>query len=73
MKSTRSTVGAGLLAKAVCQAALMSTDTSHSRASPLPQGDAVPSVTTSAPPQLSVVRLARTCAVRRRCIRRSGG
>ncbi|TBN39589.1 hypothetical protein EYC95_20770 [Pseudomonas sp. BGI-2] len=30
-------VGAGLLAKAVCQATSMSTDTPSSRASPLPQ------------------------------------
>ncbi|MCG6573727.1 hypothetical protein EGM97_03275 [Pseudomonas sp. AF32] len=29
-------VGAGLLAKAVCQATYLSTDTPHSRASPLP-------------------------------------
>ncbi|TPG89780.1 hypothetical protein EAH72_31330 [Pseudomonas caspiana] len=31
-------VGAGLLAKAVCQATMMSTVTPLSRASPLPQG-----------------------------------
>ncbi|PTC21484.1 hypothetical protein C0J26_02525 [Pseudomonas baetica] len=36
------TVGAGLLAKAVGQATLMSTDLPHSRASPLPQGNYLP-------------------------------
>ncbi|QBX42895.1 hypothetical protein E4T63_20850 [Pseudomonas fluorescens] len=35
----RSIVGAGLLAKAVVQAAMMLTDRPFSRASPLPQGD----------------------------------
>jgi hypothetical protein len=37
-KHRKTNVGAGLLANAVCQATLMSTDTPHSRASPLPQG-----------------------------------
>ncbi|QBZ92742.1 hypothetical protein EPZ47_01275 [Pseudomonas viciae] len=35
---SRLLVGAGLLAKAVCQATPMPTDTPLSRASPLPQG-----------------------------------
>ncbi|PVZ56162.1 hypothetical protein C9422_19490 [Pseudomonas sp. B1(2018)] len=34
----RTLVGTGLLAKAVCQSALILNDKSHSRASPLPQG-----------------------------------
>ncbi|QBR34022.1 hypothetical protein E3Z29_27635 [Pseudomonas sp. S150] len=35
----RSPVGAGLLANALCQSTYPLTDTPHSRASPLPQGD----------------------------------
>ncbi|CAI8781411.1 hypothetical protein D9M71_849860 [compost metagenome] len=37
-ENTQNLVGAGLLAKAVCQATMVSTDTTLSRASPLPQG-----------------------------------
>ncbi|TBN33713.1 hypothetical protein EYC95_27855 [Pseudomonas sp. BGI-2] len=36
-EETTPNVGAGLLAKASCQTTLMSTDTTPSRASPLPQ------------------------------------
>ncbi|KAA8742573.1 hypothetical protein FE275_06070 [Pseudomonas koreensis] len=36
--AARSPVGAGLLAKALCQTPKILTDTPHSRASPLPQG-----------------------------------
>ncbi|MCE6979408.1 hypothetical protein EI534_18920 [Pseudomonas frederiksbergensis] len=36
--NTTNPVGAGLLAKAMSQATLMTTDTPSSRASPLPQG-----------------------------------
>ncbi|HCT07329.1 MAG TPA: hypothetical protein DIW86_18380 [Pseudomonas sp.] len=66
------TVGAGLLAKAVQQSPDVLNDTPHSRASPLPHFDSVTTSNLSTSP-LSDVRLARTCAVLRRCIRRLDG
>ncbi|KAB0506437.1 hypothetical protein F7R14_10145 [Pseudomonas lini] len=60
-----------MLAKAVCQPTLMLNVNPSSRASFAPTGGSVHSA--NAPPPFSVVRLARTCAVRRRRIRRSGG
>ncbi|TVT84893.1 hypothetical protein FPT12_07435 [Pseudomonas sp. H3(2019)] len=66
-------MGASLLAIAMQLATSMSNVSPSSRAGSLPQGSTSFQKSAVRPPAFSVVRLARTCAVRRRRTRRSGG